>query len=213
MLLPRVPVGRASRTSGKGAPALLGAVVASATLALAATSATHVARAAEAGGGAGEAGEASTAVPAHWVEKKFRFVYQGFTTRYSCQGLREKVRDVLLQLGARPSDLSVRQIGCTTGFSQPDPFPSVGGTFYVLEPASGSTEQPVDAAWQRVNVRVGRPGLDTAGQCELVEQVKQRILPLFSTRNVAFQQRCIPHKLTPNGSSLSVDVLKPAPSR
>jgi hypothetical protein len=177
-------------------------------LALAATGATHAARATEAGGGAGEAG---TAVPAHWVERKFKFVYQGFTTRYSCQGLRERVRDMLLQLGARPSDLSVREIGCTTGFSQPDPAPSVGGTFYVLEPASASTEQPIDAAWQRVNVRVGQPGLDTAGQCELVEQVKQRLLPLFSTRNVAFQRRCIPHKLTPGGSSLSVDVLKPAP--
>jgi hypothetical protein len=209
MLGPLVPGGR-SRTRGRGVPAMLGALFAGVTLALAATSAGHAARAAEAVGGADEA---RTAVPAHWVQKKLKFVYQGFTTRYSCQGLREKVREVLLQLGARPSDLSVREIGCTTGFSQPDPAPSVGGTFYVLEPASGSTEQPIDAAWQRVNVSVGRPGLDTAGQCELVEQVKQRILPLFTTRNVAFERRCIPHKLTPNGSSLSVDVLKPAPSR
>lgn len=213
MLFPRVATVRASSASGKGAPALLGALLASTMLALAATSAPHVVRAAQAGSGAGEAGEASAAVPAHWVERKFTFVYQGFTTRYSCQGLQAKVREVLLQLGARPSDLSVRQRGCTTGFSRPDPAPSVGGTFYVLEPASGSAEQPVDAAWQRVNVSVGQPGLDTAGQCELVEQVKQRILPLFSTRNVTFEQRCTPHRLSPRGSSLSVDVLKPAPSR
>src|SRR5215469_16692190 len=110
---------------------LLGGLLASATLAIAATSATPAARAVETGG---SAGEAHTTVPAHWVEKKLRFVYQGFTTRYSCQGLRDRVRDVLLQLGARASDLNVRQIGCTTGFSQPDPAPSVGGTFYVLEP-------------------------------------------------------------------------------
>jgi hypothetical protein len=197
-----------ARINRARAASLLGVLLASAALALVAVGATHSARAVEAGGGAGEA---PTTVPAHWVERKFRFVYQGFTTRYSCQGLRDKVRDVLLQLGARASDLSVRQIACTTGFSQPDPNPSVGGTFYVLEPASGTTEQPLDAAWQRVNVSVGRGGLDTAGQCELVEQVKQRILPLFTTRNVAFQPRCIPHKLTPSGSSLSVEVLKPAP--
>ena len=186
----------------------LGALLASATLALAATSASSAARAVEAAAGGGEA---PATVPAHWVEKKLRFAYMGFTTRYSCQGLREKVRDVLLQLGARASDLSVREIGCTSGPGRPDPAPSVGGTFYVLEPASGSTGQPVEAAWQHVNVSVGRMGLDTAGQCELVEQVKQRILPLFTTRNVAFQQRCIPHRLTPAGSSLSAEVLKPAP--
>src|SRR5579884_669143 len=38
---------------------------------------------------------------AKWVKKKINFTYQGFTTHYSCQGLRDKVRDVLLQLGAR----------------------------------------------------------------------------------------------------------------
>jgi hypothetical protein len=200
------PAARPFRCRGAS---LLGALFASATLAFTAASATRAARAVEA---VGAAGEASTTVPAHWVEKKLRFVYQGFTTHYSCQGLRDKVREVLLQLGARSSDLSVHEIGCTTTYSRPDPAPSVAGTFYVLEPASGSAEQPVEAAWQRVQVSVGRGGLDTAGQCELVEQVKQGILPLFTTRNVEFQQRCIPHKLTPAGSTLSVEVLKPAPS-
>ncbi len=183
------------------------ALVASVILALAVTGTAHAARAVEATGGAGEA---PATVPAHWAKKKLNFAYMGFTTRYSCQGLRDKVRDVLLQLGARPADLSVYPIGCTQSIGRPEPSPSVRGTFYVLEPASGSTEQPVAGAWQRVNVSVGDPGLDTAGQCELVEQVKHRILPLFTTRNVDFKQSCIPHKLTPSGSSLSVEVLKPA---
>ena len=198
----------ARQLPGKRAASLCGTLVASVTLALIATSASHAARAAQAGG---DASEVAAAVPAQWVKKNLRFTYQGFTTRYSCQGLREKVREVLLQLGARPSDLSVHEYGCSSGVGRPDPFPSVRGTFYVLEPASGSTGESVEAGWQRVNVSVGRPGLDTAGQCELVEQVKQRILPLFRTRNVAFQQSCTPHRLSPNGSSLAVDVLKPAP--
>ncbi len=174
--------------------------------------------------GAGAAGDATsgsaddvsgtapgTPQEARWVKKKINFTYQGFTTRYSCQGLRDKVRDVLLQLGARKSDLNVHEIGCTTNIGRPDPFPTVGGTFFVLEPASSSTEHAVHAEWQTVNVRVGTPGLDTAGQCELVEQVRQKILPLFTTRDVKLKQNCIPHQLTPSGSSLSVEVLKPAP--
>jgi|GEM_PF-1011732 len=172
--------------------------------------------AAHAGAGAGGADDAASAASAagreqaHWVKKKINFTYQGFTTHYSCQGLRDKVREVLLELGARKSGLDVHEIGCTTNIGEPNPFPSVGGTFYVLEPGSSSNGQAVKAEWQNVDVRVGSPGLDTAGQCELIEQVKQKILPLFATRDVRFKQDCIPYQLTPNGSSLSVEVLKPA---
>lgn len=147
---------------------------------------------------------------AQWTKKKLDFTYLGFTTHYSCQGLRDEVHQVLLELGARRSDLNVHEVGCTQSIGRPEPAPSVRGTFFVLEPAPNSTGQTVEAAWQRVDVRLGREGLDAAGQCELIEQVKQKILPLFSTRNVAFRQDCVPHQLTPNGSSLSVEVLKPA---
>ena len=36
-----------------------------------------------------------------WTQKEFQFVYQGFTTKYSCDGLRDKMRTVVLELGAR----------------------------------------------------------------------------------------------------------------
>jgi len=181
-------------------------------LALAAAgAATHSSRAAAAAGAAVGSGEAGTSEPAHWVQKKFKFTYQGFTTHYSCQGLRDKVREVLLELGARRSDLNVHAIGCTRSIGRPEPSPSVGGTFYVLEPGSSPAGQSTEAAWRPVDVRVGTGGLDSAGQCELVEQVKQEILPLFSTRNVSFKQHCVPHQLAPSGSLLSLEVLKPAP--
>lgn len=168
------------------------------------------AAAANAAGNASTAAGSQPTVAAHWVKKKLNFTYLGFTTHYSCQGLRDEVRKVLLELGARRSDLRVHEIGCTRSIGQPEPAPSVAGTFSVLVPGAGGAQHPVSAAWQRVNVRVGRPGLDESGQCELIEQVKQKILPLFSTRNVAFRQNCIPYQLTPNGSSLSVEVLKGA---
>src|SRR6516162_2607514 len=67
--------------------------------------------------------------PAKWTVKKLRFVYMGFTTKFSCDGLQSKVRDVLLQLGARKSDLQVHQYGCTSDAGKPDPFPAVAGQF------------------------------------------------------------------------------------
>ncbi len=196
------PASRASAVFAAAAVMGLAALISGTPAARAAAPAVPVAAASS---------QAGATQSAQWVKRKFTFVYQGFTTHYSCQGLRDKVRDVLLELGARRSDLNVHEIGCTRSIGQPEPSPSVGGTFYVLEPASSSTEHAVEAGWQRVNVRVGTTGLDSAGQCELVEQMKQKILPLFSTRDVIFSPHCIPHQLTPSGSTLSVEVLKPAP--
>src|SRR5690348_5714821 len=70
---------------------------------------------------AGAAGTDSGAtVSAHWVQKNLNFRYMGFTTHYSCEGLRDNVRQVLLDLGARRSDLHLRSVGCTRGVGQPE---------------------------------------------------------------------------------------------
>lgn len=196
--------GRLARQTSRlrAAVARLGALVTCGVLVLAVSANAF-------GAGAGES-VSGAAEHAEWVQRKLDFTYLGFTTRYSCQGLRDKIRRVLLDLGARRSDLNVHEVGCTRSIGQPEAAPSVGGTFFVLQPAPSSTEHPVEAVWQRVNVRLGRRGLDEAGQCELVDEVRHKILPLFSTRDIQFKQSCIPHQLTPTGSSLSVEVLKPA---
>jgi hypothetical protein len=151
---------------------------------------------------------------AHWVEKNLRFVYQGFTTHYSCDGLRDQMTKVLTQLGAR-SDMKVRQFGCSSQLGRPDPFPGVDATFSVLEPlpVNGAVErQFVPAHWEPMKLDFGRGSLDQAGQCELIEQVKHKVLPLFTTRNVDFTNTCVPHQLTPGGTRLQAEILKPAPT-
>src|SRR5580698_10464283 len=56
----------------------------------------------------------SVAPPAaHWVQRKLDYTYMGFTTKYSCDGLRDNVRQVLLALGARRKDLKIQSTGCT----------------------------------------------------------------------------------------------------
>lgn len=150
-----------------------------------------------------------------WVKKNIFFIYHGFTSTYSCQGLQDTVTSVLLQLGARKSGMNLRQTNCASGFNAPTANPGVSGSFYVLEPASSSGSGAVEAEWQTVNVHIGPADRDATGRgkqgtCELVDQVKKKILPLFSTRNVKFESICQPNTMLIRGSTLQAEVLKPS---
>ncbi len=162
--------------------------------------------------GAARADEAT--VQASWAPREFRFTYQGFTARYSCDGLSDRVRAVLLLLGARKQDLQVTPTGCSNGFGRATPFPGVAVKMSVLEPLNAATPQgtePLASVWR--NVDVSRPqSLAAAGDCELTEQVKASILPLFTTRAIEYRSTCVPHQLTPGGTTLKADVLVPAPA-
>lgn len=148
-----------------------------------------------------------------WTQKEFRFVYQGFTTKYSCDGLRDKMRTILLELGARKKDLKIYESGCAARSGVPDPFPGVSVTMSVLVPADSSAaaggEAPVASHWKAVKLKLDSSSLSEAGECELVEQVKQKVLPLFTTRNVDLRNNCVPHQLTPGGTQLTAEVLAP----
>src|ERR1700674_4707566 len=55
-----------------------------------------------------------------WKEQRLSFFYMGRTSRYTCDGLRDKVRAMLLDLGAR-RDLRITALGCedTSARAQP----------------------------------------------------------------------------------------------
>ncbi len=124
------------------------------------------------------------------------------------------MRNVLLQLGARKSDMKIHEAGCAFGFNVPQPNPGVAGSFYVLEPASsgasGHGGGTVDAEWQTVTVHIDRGGRGTSGMCELLEQVKRKVLPLFAARDVKFESDCFPNQVTIGKTMLQAQLLKPA---
>jgi hypothetical protein len=154
-------------------------------------------------------------VQAVWTPKPLHFTFMGFTSKYSCDGLADRLRGILLLLGAR-SDLKLTPVGCSGGYGRPTPFPGVEGTVNVLEPVgegAAPDQQPVAAHWQHVVVAPRGEPLDAAGDCELSEQVKTSILPLFATRNIAYNSTCIPHQLQVGGTQLSADFLVLAPKR
>jgi hypothetical protein len=75
----------------------------------------------------------------------------------------------------------------------------------------------VEAHWKPVKLPYRETGIDAAGQCELLEQFNQKILPLFTTRNVDSRTTCVPHQLEPLGTKLQAEVLvtdqKKAPAK
>ncbi len=149
---------------------------------------------------------------AKWAPRKLHFVFQGFTTHYTCDGLQDQMRSILQKLGAG-KDLIVKPSGCTR-LEGPEPFPGVDATFSVLEPVTGeqgtADSHDVTAQWGTVTLN-SATAQDHSGSsdCELIQQVKRHVLPLFTTRNLSYSDDCFPHTATIAGARLSVDVLRP----
>jgi hypothetical protein len=157
---------------------------------------------------------AQDSVTAVWVPKHVDFFYQGFTTHYSCDGLRDQVRTMLEKLGAQ--NLKVRETACARPVG-PTWFPGVSVNMSVLVPASSaeaakakSASPPLQAQWKDVVLMPANADFDEQGNCELIEQFKETFLPLFSTRKIKYGSTCVPHQLT-LGTHLSAEVLMPPP--
>jgi hypothetical protein len=157
---------------------------------------------------------AQDSVAAVWVPKHVQFLYQGFTTYYSCDGLRDKIRSMLEKLGAQ--DLKVREYACVNP-SGPTLFPGVRVDMRVLVPVSSAEAAKeknagpaVQAHWTNVVLMPQDAPVETQGNCELIEQFKETFLPLFTTRHIEYESTCVPHEVT-LGTHLSAEVLMPPP--
>ncbi len=167
----------------------------------------------------GTAGAAATTAPpssqpGSWQTHQLDFQFVGFTTTYSCDGLEAKLRLLLGRIGARPG-FSVEGYGCSRGASMPDSFARARLSFATLQPtvagagsAPARPEAPVAGLWKTVQLAPHRPqSLDT-GDCELMEQFRDQLLPLFTTRAIQNQLSCVPHQV-PASFSLSFEVFAP----
>jgi hypothetical protein len=100
----------------------------------------------------------------------------------SCDELIDRVKFVLVQLGARADDFVVDSRGCYHGAGT---VKSVDVTFSVLAPidntGKNSPGAPVTAHWQIVELAGADTGL---GDCAFLKYATNKILPLFATREV-----------------------------
>jgi hypothetical protein len=146
---------------------------------------------------------------AAWKKHEVDLLYMGFTTRYSCGGLKSKVKLLLKHLGAR-DDIKILERGCEFGYQYVADFPRLEITFYapeLPEPGARAVGTPVLGVWKPVVIKRNSPRGLEMGDCELVEIFRDRVIPRFLTRNVAGDINCIPHQLVGNRIDLRFEVL------
>lgn len=161
--------------------------------------------------GAGQAlATAAPAEPGSWKERDLDFDYMGYTAHYTCDGLRERVLLVLRLLGARAG--ATTALGCADSGHRLERFPYVHLHFAALLPVEGAapsgpgTPPRIAGQWHSVNL-VGFGKLDP-NECELIEQVLEKLVPLFAARNVDKVAACVPHQET-RALALHLDVFGP----
>lgn len=199
---------------GGAFPALLG-LLAVATAAAATTIAAAATTAAQAAVDVPVA-VATTTPPAEqavWQKHQYSFAFLGFTSTYSCDGLADKLKILLLAAGAR-SDVKSQAGACASGFGRPDKFARADLTFYTLAPAANAKPEdgaPVSGTWRPVALAYQKPRELGRGDCELVEQFRSNVLPMFTTRDVANHTTCIPYQESGSVIDLRFDALGPPP--
>ncbi|HEX9707965.1 MAG TPA: hypothetical protein VGA24_10045 [Steroidobacteraceae bacterium] len=146
---------------------------------------------------------------AAWTMHQVDFQYMGFTTRYTCSGLKSKVKLLLKHLGVR-EDVKILERGCEFGYQKVADFPRLKITFYAPAiPKQGDRDvgEPVLGVWKPVVIKRNSPKGLEMGDCELVEIFRDRVMPKFLTRSVEGGINCIPHQLVGNRIDLRFEVL------
>ena len=141
--------------------------------------------------------------PGVWQKREYSFAFLGFTSTYSCDGLAGKLKILLIASGARP-DAKARPGACASGFGRPDKFARADLTFYTLAPAGSDkpAAPSIAGVWNPIVVTARKPRELAVGDCELVEQFRSSVLPMFTTRNIESRITCVPHQLS--GSNIDL---------
>jgi hypothetical protein len=141
---------------------------------------------------AGIANAAPEQQPAVWQLHHAQFDYFGITTRFTCDGLEHKVRQILLYLGAR-DDAYVQATGCPGGPSSISRSAWVRADFSTLA-APAAASDPTDAAtasWTALDLAAQQPFFLGDGDCELIDQMKKLVTDNFSWRGkVSYRADC-----------------------
>lgn len=160
----------------------------------------------------GSAASAATAEPSGqavtgaWQHHHVNFSYYGITALYSCDGLENNIRALLLHLGAR-KDAKVNARGCPNGPSVPGHNAIIDADFDTLSPSSDATGT-VQAQWVTVLVSPTHPYFMSHGDCELIDEMKDLISKNFSLREVNYRTDCVPHQVNIDDFTITAQALK-----
>ncbi len=179
-------------------------------------------------------------VPAIWVEREVSFTYFGRTALYSCDGLRDKVKRIMKQLGAL-ENYTVRVRSCYRMFDSTYPgverTPRVVIQAVVPQPVTpelletlaedqgereliarvrgeksvvGNAEAQFAATRKRVQFddKVWRGSIE-AGDCELMEHMRDHVFVPLGFNVVDDQITCTPNQVARGTVKIELEVLAP----
>ena len=160
-------------------------------------------------------GESSAADPEQgvWQRHEYIFEYFGFTTTYSCDGLASKLKVLLIAAGARADAKSISG-ACVRAFGTPDKLARANLKFYTLAPVGngGHASPSISGEWRSVAFADRSPREVAVGDCELIEQFRDKVLPMFTTRNIDNRMTCVPNQLSGSGINLKFEVFAGLPA-
>jgi hypothetical protein len=147
-----------------------------------------------------------------WQHHQVTFSYYGITSLFTCDGLEDHVRQILLHLGAR-KDVKVRASGCPGPYNSPSRSAWVHTDFYTLAPAAGAdASSTVKARWTPVEMTPRRPYFMGDGDCELIQAMKDLITKNFTLRDVEYRANCVPHELWIDSYAVKGEALRALPT-
>jgi hypothetical protein len=154
-----------------------------------------------------------------WKEQHINFFYMGRTARYSCEGLRDKVRAMLLDLGAR-RDLKIAAVGCEDydRVRVKSMAPSLNIIFSApalpdtsAKPLHEGDLAATDARFETFTITSDAFRNMGIGDCELVEEFTHQILPKLVTRDLKRDITCVPYQQSGSRFLVKGKVLRPLP--
>jgi hypothetical protein len=176
------------------------------------------------------AAENSAPVQATWKTQEIRYSYVGFTTAYDCNAAEDRLKAILRALGAH-EQTRVSAQGCD--FSRPSrnffitvttatPVPLADAPKATstasssreellkrLGVASQQLDETFPAEWKTVQLSRDRKLDLEPGDCELMQGLRDHVLPKLSVKIVADRVQCIPKQVSIQTPELTVSALVP----
>jgi hypothetical protein len=172
-------------------------------------------------------------VQAIWKNQEFAFFFQSQTTFYSCSSLEAKLQRILKALGVPKPHVKVRSVDCQGGpVRMPRVLvnvtaPVVATPEAIAERNKGNSKleltarvrgekidpealAPFPAQWKRVSLSRGAVDLEP-GDCELIDELRRKVLPRLAIRVVKDSMHCTPQQLTIGQPQLEVEALVKVP--
>lgn len=149
--------------------------------------------------------------PAVWQHHQELVNYYGVTATFTCTGIEERLRRLLLYFGARKEGLKVSPM-CTSQFAPMQQI-FVRVEFDSLAPASsasgGASGEQVNGEWADLHITPTDPLFRDRGECELFQSMKDLLTKSFTVRDVQFRTTCTPYDTTLKDYNITGQVLVP----